>query len=73
MQDFPPGLTRRRMFPIDRGRVVVEEHWDLNVPGCPMIHSPWVNNPLKAPDGKYVRQIEMTKEQFDAAKPRLSI
>lgn len=67
MRDRPPGLIKRRMFPIDRGRVVVEEHWDVDVPGCPMIRNPWVN-PLEVIGGsKIVRQVEMTRLDYDRA------
>lgn len=62
--DFPPGLISRRAFPIDQGRVVVEEHWDISVPGCPLIRSPW-HGPLNQPlANKYIRQITMTAEEY---------
>lgn len=63
----PPGLISRRMFPIDQGRVVMEEHWDINVPGCPMIRNPW--NPLVSDASNCIRQVVMTREEYDAAFP----
>jgi hypothetical protein len=62
--DRPPGLTSRRMFPIDRGRVVVEERWDIDTPGCPMIRNPWLPS-LAVSGSLYVRQREMTAEEFE--------
>lgn len=59
----PPGLLSRRTFPIDRGRVVVEERWNIDTPGCPMIRNPWslANWP---PGPIVVRQREMTEDEF---------
>lgn len=58
----PPGLIRRRFFPIDRGRWVMQEEWNIDTPGCPMIRSPWTlrfdDDPL------YIRQVEMTAEEY---------
>lgn len=65
----PPGLLSRRMFPIYRGRVCVEERWDIEVPGCPLIKNPWSVNPL---EGRFVvRQREMTVEDFNNSKIEL--
>lgn len=64
----PPGLISRRVFPIDQGRVCVEEHWDLSVPGCPMIKNPWLPNPFQ--DHKnYIRQVTMTEAEYNSAFP----
>lgn len=64
------GLIYRRMFPIDHGRVVVEEEWNIDAPGCPLIRSPWVTGPFN--DGPiFVRQVVMTTTEFIAAKPEL--
>ena len=62
--DRPPGLMSRRMFPIDRGRVVVEERWNIDTPGCPLIRNPWARNSLQ-PGPLVVRQLEMTAEDFE--------
>lgn len=62
----PPGLIHRRTFPIDRGRWVMEEKWDISVPGCPMIRSPWQPPPLHQ-GNIYIRQVEMTAEEHAAA------
>lgn len=59
----PPGLISRRMFPIDRGRVVVQEEWNIDTPGCPMIRSPF-HSQLESDGPTYIRQIEMTAEEY---------
>lgn len=66
IDDYPPGLIWRRWFPIDRGRMVVEEEWDIDTPGCPMIRSPW-HNGLSLNGSRFVRQVVMTDEEFRAA------
>lgn len=67
MNQRPPGLLSRKMFPIDRGRVVVEERWNIDVPGCPLIRNPWqLNHLMGGPE--YVRQVEMTAEEFEHNK-----
>lgn len=35
------GLLKEVAFPIDMGRWVVERHWDLKSPGCPVVLSPF--------------------------------
>jgi len=35
------GLIKEIAFPIDLGRWVVERHWDLAHPKCPMVLSPF--------------------------------
>lgn len=61
----PPGLVGRRSFPIDGGRWVMEERWDISVPGCPMIRSPWLVGPFN--DGPiFLRQVVMTAEEHAA-------
>lgn len=58
----PPGLLSRRTFPIDQGRWVMHEEWDITVPGCPMIRNPW--GPTLGEDVKHiVRQVVMTAEE----------
>lgn len=61
----PPGLLSRRTFPIDRGRWVMQEEWDISVPGCPMIRSPW-HSQLGMEGNKFIRQVEMTAEEHSA-------
>lgn len=59
----PPGLLGRRFFPIDHGRWVMEEKWNIDTPGCPMIRSPWLVGPFN--DGPiFIRQVEMTAEEY---------
>lgn len=65
--DNPPGLISRRMFPIDQGRVCVEEHWDISASGCPMIQNPWLP-PLRE-GNNYIRQVTMTEAEYSAAFP----
>ena len=68
--DRPPGLLSRRVFQVDRDRVVIEERWDIDVPGCPMIRNPWL--PSMQVDGSlYVRQREMTTDEYNHSKPAL--
>ena len=59
--DFPPGLMSRRMIPIDQGRVVVEERWNIDVPGCPLIKSPW--HPFEG-GPEIIRQVVMTEREY---------
>jgi len=57
-----PGLIYRRTFPIDQGRWVLEEKWDMRIPGCPYIKSPWHSQF----DGDvFIRQLEMTAEEYE--------
>jgi hypothetical protein len=68
--DRPPGLLSRRAFYVDRDRVVVEERWDIAVPGCPMIRNPWLQ-PMQVSGSLYVRQVEMTADEYNHSKPVL--
>jgi hypothetical protein len=61
--DNPPGLLSRRMYRIGNGKVVVEEHWNIDTPGCPMIRNPWMLGIDKI-GPQVVRQIEMTEEEY---------
>lgn len=70
IDDFPPGLISRRAFPIDMGRIVVEETWDIDVPGCLMIRSPWHPPPLQS-GSMFVRQVVMTEREYEASAPPL--
>lgn len=63
------ALIYRRVFAIDRGRVVVEEKWDRYHPDCPFIDNPW--NSYQQAGNVIIRQLEMTKEEFAAANPPL--
>lgn len=62
----PPGLVKREFFPVDMGRVVMNETWDISVPGCPMIQSPW--HPQTS-HNLWVRQVTMTREEFEQHFP----
>lgn len=58
----PSGLLSRRMFSTNDGNVCVEERWDIEAPGCPLIRSPWAVNPL---EGRFVvRQRLMSEQDF---------
>lgn len=60
------ALIYRRMFPIDQGRVVVEEKWDLTHPDCPFIRNPW--DEFVGPLGnRGYRQITMTEAEYAAS------
>jgi hypothetical protein len=59
-----PGLLSRRMFAIGPDRVVVEERWKIDEPGCPMIVNPWEKNALLGQGPHYVRQVEMSATEF---------
>lgn len=64
------ALIYRRMFPIDQGRVVVEEKWDLTHPDCPFIRNPW--NEFIGPLGnRAYRQVAMTETEYRAANIQL--
>lgn len=64
----PPGLIKRWMFPIHGGNVIVEEVWDIRVPGCPLIKNPWTLNSLETAGGIIKRQRQMTEEEFRSSK-----
>jgi hypothetical protein len=61
------ALIYRRMLPVDRDRVVVEEKWDLTHPDCPFIRSPWDSfiGPL---GNRAYRQVTMTHQEYAASK-----
>lgn len=61
-----PGLIYRRAFKVDAGRVVVEEKWDTEAPGCPLIRSPWAP-PQFQPGRVVVMQNTLTGHEFDRA------
>lgn len=47
----------------------MEEEWNIDVPGCPLIRSPWIYGPFN--DGPiFTRQVEMTAEEYEAAHRR---
>lgn len=60
------ALIYRRVFPINQGRVVIEEKWDLTHPDSPWIRNPWspYQGPLESPQ---YRQVVMTQEEFAEA------
>ncbi len=63
--DRPPGLLKRWSFPDNAGGIIVEERWDIETPGCPLIRNPWTVNPL---EGRYVvRQVRMTESEYKQA------
>ena len=59
----PPGLLGRRVFAIDGERVVIEEKWNIDEPGCPLIRSPW--NPGLETGPIFIRQLVMDQEEFN--------
>ena len=65
---YPPGLIKREAFQIPEGRWVVNEHWDISVPGCPMIRNPWFPQ-LGQTGSDYFRQRVMTDAEYRAAFP----
>jgi hypothetical protein len=63
----PPGLLSRHFFPTDHGQWVMVEKWNIDVPGCPLIRSPWIYGPFN--DGPiFIRQVEVTAEEYQAAR-----
>jgi hypothetical protein len=61
IRDRPPGLMSRIAF--DSGnKVVVDETWNIDVPGCPMIRNPWAT--ISQPGNIYVRRMELTPEEY---------
>jgi hypothetical protein len=69
IDECPPGLVSRSMSRRN-GRVIIEEHWNIDTPGCPMIRNPWVSNPSE-PGPHYVRVVEMSEAEYEAARPTL--
>lgn len=62
----PPGLLSRRMRR-DGERVVVEEEWNIDTPGCPLIRNPWASPSCQSAPF-VLRRIEMTEQEFDDSK-----
>ncbi|WP_315731701.1 MULTISPECIES: hypothetical protein [unclassified Bradyrhizobium] len=60
------ALIYRRVRPIDKTRVVVEEKWDLTHPDCPFIRNPWSDfiGPL---GNRGYRNVVMSNQEFEAA------
>ena len=58
----PPGLLSRRTFKIDGDRWVMREEWDISIPGCPMIRSPF-HSQLGLVGNKFIRQVIMTAQE----------
>lgn len=71
IDDNPPGLISRRFFPIDRGRWVMQEEWNIDTPGCPMIRNPWQAQ-LADTGPLYIRQVEMTAEKYQDTRRFIS-
>lgn len=46
-RDRAPGLIYRRLEPYDERNKRVIEGWDTQVPGCPLIRSPWSSAPRR--------------------------
>lgn len=63
-----PGLRRRTLIDLGKGRVAVSELWDMSQPGCPLVwnggtplpaeHSVFVNYVVSKDDAKLVRVVE---------------
>lgn len=66
--DAPNGLIYRRAQPDGNGRVVLEELWDIDVPGCPMIRNPW--SP-QLPGHIFIRRLIMSDREYEQSKPPL--
>jgi hypothetical protein len=63
-----PGLIKRFFWPALDGSYVMQEEWDIDVPGCPMVRSPWHKNP---PDGSiFVRLVTLTAAEYAEALRR---
>jgi hypothetical protein len=60
-----PGLLKVYVVHRDDSQVVVNEEWDIRVPGCPMIRNPWAQQLGWAiPSGNhYIRQLTLTPEE----------
>lgn len=64
MHDPAPGLIERKAFSLPNHLVVVEEKWNIAVPGCPMILNPFV---LQARRGwsHWTRRLRLTQDEFN--------
>lgn len=56
----PPGLIRRHIYSRRDRVVIVDETWDVSVPGCPMIRVDW--GAMAWP--YWLRRVEMTQAEF---------
>lgn len=68
VQDTPNGLLYRRARRLDRGRVMIEEEWDIEAPGCPMIRNPWVP---QVPGRFFIRQVILSDREYEQSPPPL--
>jgi hypothetical protein len=44
----------------------MEEEWNIDAPGCPMIRSPW--HPQFNDGPIFIRRVEMTTAEYEEAK-----
>jgi hypothetical protein len=58
----PPGLLKTYIVHRDENQVVLNEEWDISVPGCPMIRNPW--GP-QVPTDHIINQMVLTPEEFE--------
>ena len=62
----PPGLLKTYIVHRDENQVIVNEEWDISVPGCPVIRNPWMTQGLSAPTtNHYIWQRVLTPEEFE--------
>jgi hypothetical protein len=55
------GLESRYVLFRDKDQVVINEHWNLSAPGCPLVQV----DPLQRKTPYYVNQIIMTPREFE--------
>lgn len=66
--ETPNGLTYRRARRLDLGRMMIEEEWDIEAPGCPMIRNPW--GP-QVPGRFFIRQVILSDLEYEEIQPML--
>lgn len=62
-----PGLLKAYIVHRDDSQVVVNEEWDISVPGCPMIRNTWAQQlGLAVQTGNhYIRQMVLTPREAE--------
>lgn len=65
MNPRPPGLMSREAFHIGTDVVIVDETWNIDVPGCPMIRNPWTASSQQV-GSIFVRRLKMTENEFSS-------
>ena len=59
------ALVYRRIFPLNKEEVMLEERWDLSHPDCPFIHNPWASEDIDPLKNVLLCRVLMTQKESD--------